>query len=165
VSAGGAERTLAVMRLAIVAWTFGCAPSADEPLPEVKGKGDTADCSLPAGPLPTQVSGNDNLEDCIPAQGNEFVAEVTLTISARGDVTAIQVPDSVPAVVAQCVREHVSAMEFLVTDPCHNETTEMELSFGRARGVDGVPGASVRHNNETQLTRSAHGQAGRGPRR
>jgi hypothetical protein len=106
-----------------------CGPVDDEPLPEVKRWPQEVECSLPP-PAPLQVAGPD-VESCIPDSAGEFYAEVGLTISSEGRVTALRLSNSVNASVAACIRKAVPSMEFLVLDLCHKGSVDVDLAFGR----------------------------------
>ena len=124
-----AERTRTQLLVCFSMNVAACGYMANEPLPEVKRAPQLAECSLPA-PAALQVAGDD-IETCIPDSAGDFYAEVGLTVSAEGHVTALRIPESVNASVADCIRKRVPTMEFLVSDPCHKGSADIELAFGR----------------------------------
>ena len=124
------ERRLARVLLCLSLNVSACGYTGDEPMPEVKRRPELAECGLPA-PAALQVAGDD-IETCIPDSPGEFYAEISLTISAEGNVTASRIGDSTTGSVAACIRKLLPTMEFLVVDPCHKGSVDIDLAFGRS---------------------------------
>jgi hypothetical protein len=109
-----------------------CGFIANEPLPKVKSWLEVPNCTLPE-PAALLVAGDD-IETCRP-DGGEYWADVGLTISAEGHGTALRIGPVTTPSVADCIRKLVPTMKYLVSDPCHKGSVDIDLGFGQG----GVP--------------------------